>query len=168
MSKGFLLDEGEKVHLQKQRQRVKRCNYKDRDNQGEKVQPQFFWGSCNRWWPISSQAERSIWLYCLSWTTLCRAFDRFRRENKFFSECTSRLSEVIQAVLRRQRSGFIQRKPTAANLNLCHSFSRFEPPGCSEIFSLSLTPPTGTCNIALLSANEKQKVKYRYWLTPID
>ena len=63
---------------------------------------------------------------------------------------------------------FYAKEPTAANLNLCHSFSRFEPPGCSEIFSLSLTPLTGTCNIALLSANEKQKVKYKYWLTPID
>ena len=59
---------------------------------------------------------------------------------------------------------FYAKEPTAVNLNLCHSFSRFEPPVCSEIFSLSLTPLTGTCNIALLSANEEQKVKYRYWV----
>ena len=59
---------------------------------------------------------------------------------------------------------FHAKEPTAVNLNLCHSFSRFEPPVCSEIFSLSLTPLTGTCNIALLSANEEQKVKYRYWV----
>ena len=50
---------------------------------------------------------------------------------------------------------FYAKEPTAANLNLCHSSSRFEPPGCSEIFSLSLTLPTGTCNIAICEQKAK-------------
>ena len=163
--------------------KVKRCTYKNKDKgwkgattKTEKIRVKrcnrnFFWGSCNRWWPISSQAERSIWLYCLSWTTLCRAFDRFRRENKFFSECTSRLSEVIQAVLLRQSSGFMQRNPL-----LSTSIFVTPSPDLSRQFVLKyfLCPWHHSQERAILLCYLRTKSKRLsidteyYWLTPND
>ena len=140
---GFLLNQGQEVHLQRQIQ------------SGWKGAPTIFFRFLQQV-VANLKSGRKIYLTLLFvlndplpciWSFSSRKQVLFRMH---ISAVRGNPSSSAAAEFR-----FYAKEPTAANLNLCHSSSRFEPPSCSEIFSLSLTLPTGTCNIAICEQKAK-------------